>query len=651
MPKCGLRVVCAAFVNALLAALVASALIVIQLAISGTRLVFALPAYALLAVCAVMLPAVRQSGREPQKWCLIVVAVFFAYILGRAMQSPVEYLARPDIYMVLACLATYGVTALCFQKSGPRLALLVCIFGLAVVEVMFGVRQFAGEHGWMPFGFLREPTQRASGSFISPIHLAGYLEAVAPFALAIAIWGTQRSWARWLCMYVALLCYIGVVLTASRGGWLASLFSLLVLGVLALIVTYRTDRPRFPGMVYMVILMVVLVPSISYPLMVQSALLKKRLATITNVAALPEGTYDIRQANWAAALEQWKLSKRTGTGAGTHLYYGRLFRRPELQPDPEHAHSDYLELLAEYGIIGAAGMAALLGVHALAGLGGFRRLVRAREDDPYGPRFQLACTIGALTAFSAHAAHAVVDFNMHLPGNAIFLAIIFGFLANTGDEAEPSLEAEEPGEPAPEPPRGLTSKVAAWSVAGIGVWICVIALPKFPGEYWCEKARVAVRNRDYGKAISDGQKALEWENINPFIHLHIGQAHRITAEKTARALRKPHYLTAAESFKEGLKLFPQDEELWVRYAQTLEGLGDFRAAGDAYRQAVNLDPNLGVIRSHYSRFLRKVGREEEADEQAKMAAEASKKNLAPIPVYRNIYEPDNKDEVPAGAIE
>lgn len=634
---------CAAFVNALLVALVASALVVIQLAISGTRLVFCLPVYALLAVGAFVLPFVRRAGREPDRWCIGVVAVFFAYILARAHLSPVEYLARMDIYMVMACLAAYGVSAFAFQRPGVRVALMVCVFGLAVMEVVFGIRQFAGDGGWMPLGFLREAQQRASGSFISPIHFAGFLEAVAPFAIAIGIWGTQRTLARWWCGLVALMCYVGVVLSGSRGGWLASLFSLLVLAALGLFVTYRTSRRSFSGAVYGVILLVVLIPAIAYPLMLQSTMLKKRLGQLTNVEA-PKGTYDIRLANWAAAIDQWKVAPVFGTGAGTHLYYGRLFRRPELQPDPEHAHGDYLELLAEYGIVGAVGMGVFLLMHGFAGFAGFRRLVAVKAEDRYSSGMQLALNIGALTAVSAHVAHAVVDFNMHLPGNAIFLAVIFSFLANSGDIQDPPTPTPDAVKDTNhvEPPQkwSTISKIALWISAGISVAICAIALPKFPGEYWCEKARVAVRNRQYAEAIEYGKKSLEREQRNPFTHFHIGQAHRLTAENTFRPLRKPHYEEAIAAFEKGLNLFPQDEALWVRYAQALEGSGRFKEAGEAYREAINLDPQLGIIRSYYSRYLGRMGRESEAKEQAAFASKAHSMNLAPVPVYQELGAPE-----------
>ena len=111
-----------------------------------------------------------------------------------------------------------------------------------------------------------------------------------------------------------------------------------------------------------------------------------------------------------------------------------------------------------------------------------------------------------------------------------------------------------------------------------------------------------------------------------------------------RAARGSNYTAAVEAFKAGLDLFPQDEELWVRYAQGLEGLGDYKAAGEAYREAINLDPNLGIIRSHYSGHLRRVGREAEAEEQKAFASQASQVNLAPIPAFRQLAAPEEEQD-------
>src|SRR5690606_10412334 len=62
---------------------------------------------------------------------------------------------------------------------------------------------------------------------------------------------------------------------------------------------------------------------------------------------------NMRLQMWEAAMRQFQESPWIGTGARTYLYYGRKYRPdPGYDEDPIHAHNDYVELLAEYGVIG-----------------------------------------------------------------------------------------------------------------------------------------------------------------------------------------------------------------------------------------------------------------------------------------------------------
>jgi O-antigen ligase len=88
-------------------------------------------------------------------------------------------------------------------------------------------------------------------------------------------------------------------------------------------------------------------------------------------------TTNMRVDLWQSALQQWKLRPIFGTGSGTYLYYGRMFRTPRVQLDPIYTHNDYLNLLAEYGLTGAVGMALFLGVHLRTGGRSFARLGRS----------------------------------------------------------------------------------------------------------------------------------------------------------------------------------------------------------------------------------------------------------------------------------
>ena len=65
-------------------------------------------------------------------------------------------------------------------------------------------------------------------------HLAGLLEIVGIFGLSISLWSRWPAWAKLMTGYATLVCYIGVILSGSRGGYLATVFSLVVFAILSL---------------------------------------------------------------------------------------------------------------------------------------------------------------------------------------------------------------------------------------------------------------------------------------------------------------------------------------------------------------------------------------------------------------------------------
>ena len=103
-----------------------------------------------------------------------------------------------------------------------------------------------------------------------------------------------------------------------------------------------------------------------------------------------------------------------GTGLGT---LQETFPRYETLYDGlvvNHAHNDYVEALAETGIIGG-----ILGVAFLVIL--FReawiRLQRAKN------LMDLAFHVGAFSACCGLLVHSFVDFNLHIPSNALLFLL------------------------------------------------------------------------------------------------------------------------------------------------------------------------------------------------------------------------------------
>ena len=550
----------------------------------GTRPVFSLPVYALLAVAALLTWRAPRMG-APAAGCLRATGVLFSYLLVRAVFSPLPYLARADIFLILACLLVYLLTATFFVTAGQRMLVVYFLLALGGLHSLVGIVQAVQGEDFMLFGLVRPATgSRASGMFISPNHLAGFLEIAGVLGLSVAWWSGRKPSVKIVAGYATVCCFIGLLLTQSRGGVLCAVFALLVWMGLTLRASYLGGSHGFGRALVLGIGAVAVLLGIGGVVVATHDELRERLATALG--------RDIRVSNWQAALDQFHLAPVFGTGAGTHLYLGRLFRRPDLQFDPIHAHNDYLELLAEYGLAGAAGLAAFLALHAARALRAMGRMARALHATGGAGHDDLALVIGALAALAALGAHSALDFNLHIPGNALVMAFVFGILAR------PETVAEKPSPAASaadleRPGRGLP--VLGGAVLGL-------ALLAWPGEFFTERARILLRDEEYPEAIASATQALRLDPWNPFACLHLGEAFRLQAElEPVYADRQARRQDAERAFQQGLHLFPQDENLLVRRSQVLDRLQRFDEAEASFQAALAADPHLEILRQLYEK--------------------------------------------------
>ncbi len=301
-----------------------------------------------------------------------------------------------------------------------QLKLVMGVFvGVAMLQVVMGLLQVAGGAGSsLYFGGIGG---RPFGTFANPNHFANY----AAMALAAYVWLawaslSQRrrhavlhgsSHARVLALWSAggMLLVIGILMSRSRGAALAGLPAAMCAFALAASTTSHSRRWRTmlvaAGLALLVAMAVVGFDSVVTRFQV------KGMASDASFRTL------LASSTLQGAAEFWPL----GAGWGTYAAVYPRFQPAAVDGFAGHAHHDYAELLFDGGIFAVLLMAAftwlaLSRAVQLARAGIRRRRLRRTE------MAAALCGFGLL----GFLLHSLVEFNMHIPANAIAAALLAG---------------------------------------------------------------------------------------------------------------------------------------------------------------------------------------------------------------------------------
>jgi hypothetical protein len=290
---------------------------------------------------------------------------------------------------------------------------------------------------------------------------------------------------------------------------------------------------------------------------------------------------DIRLQLWDAAWKQFKLAPAFGTGSRTYVYYGRMFRKPQVDRDPVFTHNDWLQTLAEYGIVGVLLVVGFVLAHLRhgwrrwQGMIGHLSPIMAGADESRS----LALQIGILSAIAACLVHAVMDFNLHIPANSLVAAFLFGMLATR--QTDPGKQrASRMG-------RALHAIPAA-----LGLWMLILSLPRIRGEMFAESARGKFAAGRIRLALEDAGQALASGARSPELYFQIGEVQRfLSTSLPSEEARQWALVDAHDAYAEALAIFPQDVGIVLRDIWALSRLGRFEEAEPLLARAKELDPN------------------------------------------------------------
>jgi len=298
---------------------------------------------------------------------------------------------------------------------------------------------------------------RATGPFVNPDHFAAYLAMILPLALVSALLRIDlvpRAWAspvRMASMAIAFVLLCAIVLSLSRGGWISTALSVgaLVAMFFALPEHRRAAFARRTDTRTLLWVALAAVGLFVFALMLIGpkgrSLTDLRLAeSVSSGLSLSERGMLYRRT--LAMIPDFPLF---GVGMGA---WGELFTRYVSPPwSPffyyRQAHNDYLQFAAESGLI------ALLALGWLS----WRLLGRIGAAMRSGDPRKWPLLAAVVAAVIATALHELIDFNLHVPANAVLLAVLLGLGLRLATPA--SSDGDEQGwRPAP---RALLAVVAA----------------------------------------------------------------------------------------------------------------------------------------------------------------------------------------------
>ena len=433
--------------------------------------------------------------------------------------------------------------------------------------------------------------------------------------------------------YIAVVCAVGLLMTGSRGGYASAAVGVMIFAVISLALA-RNWMWREIWLLLVTVLVFAAIGAgyLAYATLHHSDYLSMRVDSAGADAPLRLGL-------WKAALKQFQLNPIFGTGSGTYLYFGRVFRQPGVPQDPVYAHSDYLQLLAEFGLAGLAGLGAFLFYHLRNGWIFLRDVIARRtvEGERDAPGFHgdnsLALTTGALCSIAALLTHSVGDFNLHIPPNTLVMAFLFGILANPFSVLIP--EAKTSSAKAKTFLRWIPLVLPA-----LGVWLAAVALPKWPAEWFADKAKLVLSDwhatvePDVARSAANfAQQALDRDPNNPDMYLALGDSFVFLAEmeEDAKAREEP-YAKAIEAYQRGLQIAPMDVHLVIALAHVFDSMAQFDKAAPTYQRALELDGNSADVQWAYGNHLHLQGDLDRAEEQFNHAIQSA--NF--LPAWRSL---------------
>jgi O-antigen ligase len=506
------------------------------------------------------------------------VALFMAYAVVRyrmvIAEGGIEFYARQELILVLI----YGILFFAILNNLARQestqAISVTLFGLGTLVSLYASYQFLTKSNhvlWVQQypGYVG----RGSGTYICPNHLAGLLEMILPLALAFTLTGRSKPAAKVFMGYAALAIFAGIGVSLSRGGWVATGLSLVVFFALLL----RKRGQRLAAILFFVLLLG------AFLFFVKNVGAWQRRVHVV-LTENKDGGEDSRFQLWRPAYEMWRDHFWWGVGPAHFDQRFRTYRPDDIQMRPLYVHNDYLNTLADWGLVGTALIAAAF---ALLFFGVFQswKYVQRASDLTAKRSNRSAFVLGAAVSILAILLHSVVDFNMHIPANALVAVTLMALLSGHMRFATERYWVK----------LGWIGKPILTGLCLVaGYYLTVQGAQRAQQYVFTERAARSTSNTAKVEAL---KAACAAEPNDPDTTYELGETLRLISWEGIGNYRELA-TQALGWFERGMKLNPFDPYNDLRYGMCLHWLDRHNEAFPYFQKALDLDPKSYFMMTH-----------------------------------------------------
>ncbi|MEC7882275.1 MAG: O-antigen ligase family protein [Verrucomicrobiota bacterium] len=495
---------------------------------------------------------------------------FLVYGIYHYINADVEYTARQEMLRLVVYILIFLVVMNNLLKSDyVQLILYALVFTGTLISIYGLIQVITGsEHVWH---FIR-PAQysgRGSGTFINPNHFAGFLGMLFPLSLAALLTGRISMPMRILLGYSALMLLFGIAFSMSRGGWIST--TLMLITLIVILGWQKQFRLRSIGLVSIILVIIGL-------FFIKSDFAQDRIGRLST-----QGTQEhigSRKELWNAAVNVWKEEKLIGVGPG-HFDHRFPSHRPKtIQSSPVRVHNDYLNLLVDWGGIGLLLAGVWLGTFIFTIIRSWKYSQRTASDFSTKTSNRAAFVLGSTIGLGSLALHSFVDFNLHIPSNAMLASTLAALLTSFIRFATERYWI----------PLKIPLKI------GLSLFVCVFAGILFHQTIGQVRELGALKASQQATSFSEQliklELAIKREPKNHNTAASIGEIYRIKANEiaTTDAINQ-----ATKWFRRAIELNPYDAYSHARLGITLDKLDQGTEAKKMFKIAETLDPNGYMI--------------------------------------------------------